>query len=86
MVPFARRESIRFLSVWVESRIISGLFFFSSRGGIFARILIINNCLSGMTIRVWISSIIEIEMEIKFLRNIYLSSPPVMVKMTFLYI
>lgn len=39
-----------------------------------------------MTIRVWISSIIEIEMEIKFLRNIYLSSPPVMVKMTFLYI
>lgn len=28
MVPFARRESIRFLSVWVESRIISGLFFF----------------------------------------------------------
>lgn len=53
MVPFARRESIRFLSVWVEeSRIISGLFFFSSRGGIFARILIINNCLSGMTILV----------------------------------
>lgn len=29
MVPFARRESIRFLSVWVEeSKIISGLFFF----------------------------------------------------------
>lgn len=28
MVPFARRESIRLLSVWVESRIISGLFFF----------------------------------------------------------
>lgn len=85
MVPFARRESIRFLSVWVESRIISGLFFFLLEDFL-SRILIINNCLSGMTIRVWISSIIEIEMEIKFLRNIYLSSPPVMVKMTFLYI